>query len=106
MDKRILPPDLARAIAACRRRIKHTCRICSADFEGLKQRQYCSAACRQRAHYMRNERKRHERAKGSEVPALVERLNRTRAAIMHGRHFDVDSVQLLDEVRDRYVADP
>jgi hypothetical protein len=25
---------------------------------------------------------------------------------MQGRHFDTDSVQLLDEVRDRYVHDP
>jgi hypothetical protein len=41
--------DLARALAARRRRITSACRICGREYTGVVTRLYCSAACRLRA---------------------------------------------------------
>jgi hypothetical protein len=69
---------------------------------GLKQRQYCSAACRQRAHVLRSGKK---RMSPDEIPALVQRLDATRAAIGRGRHFDVDSAELIRQSREERSAE-
>lgn len=102
MDESVLPTQVARAIAAQRRRIHGACAACGNGFEGLKQRKYCSAACRQRAHTWRTGR----RAKSmAEIPALVARLDATRAAIMRGRSFDTDSAELIRESRKQRSAE-
>ena len=72
------------------------------DFEGLKQRKYCSGACRQRAHVWRSGRASKSTAR---IPPVVARLDATRVAIARGRHFDIDSAQLIRESRKERSAE-
>lgn len=96
MDEHVLPTDIARAIASLRRRAVGVCKVCGKSFEGIKQRKYCSAACRQRAHAMRSGI---APGKSGKVPPLVARLDATRAAIMRGRRFEIDSAELIRDSR-------
>ena len=52
--ERILPTEIARAIAARRRREQRTCVVCGTRFEGTVRAQYCSRACASKADYQRH----------------------------------------------------
>jgi hypothetical protein len=43
------PTDLARALAARRRKVEGTCVVCGTQFEGTTKRRYCSNRCAKRA---------------------------------------------------------
>ena len=46
--------EIARALAASRRRVKGACAVCGQPIEGITKRRYCSDSCRVRAAYRRN----------------------------------------------------
>ena len=60
MDERALRSELGRALAALRRRVEQTCRVCKKSYAGAAHKRYCSAACRQRAYRERLESKERE----------------------------------------------
>lgn len=49
----ILPPEVAREMAARRRRVRGRCAICGQEFEGTIRRMYCSNTCAVRAYRRR-----------------------------------------------------
>jgi len=111
MDEREVASAAARRSAKMRQRVSSQCAVCGASIEGVRQRKYCSNTCGVRA--LRRRKRAGQRAthaprvgahdEGTEstaVPLLVARLNATRAAIMRGRRFDVDSVSLIRNDRD------
>src|SRR3954449_5923410 len=50
----VLPPDIARALAARRRREERACVVCGTPFVGTVRARYCSRACAARADYERH----------------------------------------------------
>jgi hypothetical protein len=58
---KIVPTEIARAIAAQRETVTSTCQVCSATIIGLKTRRYCSNRCRQRAYYAKHTDEQRER---------------------------------------------
>lgn len=50
----IVPAEIARAIAAQRRRVSVTCATCGEVFEGTVRARYCSTNCRVKANYQAN----------------------------------------------------
>lgn len=66
MADELSPADAARALAAQRRQVAHTCPVCGTAFTAITTRRYCSRACQQRAY-----RRQHE-ARAAAPPATVE----------------------------------
>lgn len=70
---KIVPTEIARAIAAQRKRGPVTCAQCGKVFEGTTRARYCSANCRVKANYLAHadERKADRRARyqRTKVPA-------------------------------------
>ena len=58
---KIVPAEIARAIAAQRETVTSSCQVCSSTIVGLKTRRYCSSACRQRAYYAKHADEQRER---------------------------------------------
>jgi len=50
----VLPPEIARALAARRRREERTCAVCGTTFVGTVRARYCSRACASKADYQRH----------------------------------------------------
>jgi len=62
VDVSVLPSEIARALAARRRRVSRICVVCGTEFVGTVRALYCSRACASRANYAKHaERRRAER---------------------------------------------
>lgn len=58
---KIVPTEIARAIAAQRQMVTSDCVVCGTTIVGLKTRRYCSNTCKQRAFYAKNVEEQRER---------------------------------------------
>lgn len=57
MHPQLSRTDIARALAAMRRRVETTCPVCGKTMTGMRHRRTCSDACRSKAYRLRKEAK-------------------------------------------------
>ena len=107
--------EAARALAARRQAKERYCAVCGRPFRSIGRGVYCGLTCKQRAYRQRRRQRqrgedtdhvnadaRPDRADKVLDEDIVERLNRTRAAIMRGRRFADDSTDILRREREAW----
>lgn len=100
--------EMARALAARRRRVESACVVCGTPITGTARRRYCSRTCEIRAYRARKrsgeampEAQAASKAQPAEVSPLVARLDATAAAIARGRVFE-DSTPVIRADREQH----
>lgn len=98
--------EIARALAARRRRVESVCTTCGTPITGTGRRRYCSRTCEIRAYRARKrsgeampEAQAASEAQPAAVSPLVARLDATAAAIGRGRVFE-DSTPAIRAARE------
>lgn len=90
--------DMARGLAARRRRITALCESCGREMAGIARKRYCSDACRMRASRQRR------RNDGVGVPSMASRLAAIRSSIDDSRTADATAAEIVREARTERAA--